>query len=287
MCHSAHQTRVPSAGSWHEAAVESVRLDYAVPMETRQHPRIQLPFEVEVAHPIFGRVRTVARDISESGLFVQMTPGALKEGSKLKVTILNAALIEHTPTPTVELEVARVADEGLGLRFINQTGRHLWQSVERLRRELAIGRDYFQVFQGAVIVNGEGKVLVAQQHGRWLFPGDFLVVGDDWANALTTFVSSEFGLENLIIEGPLQVDSGPERAAESATFSVFHRLSTTSTRAQLRTGSRYKHLRWVGRIAEVEELNFSHGLLRELALAVIDQTAAVPPRASAGGAGRS
>src|SRR4030095_5770984 len=159
------QERRPSAGSCSRVAVESLSLDYAVPMETRQHPRIQLPFEVEVAHPIFGRVRTIARDISESGLFIQMPPGALKEGSKLKVTILNAALIEHTPTPTVELEVARVADEGLGLRFINQTGRHLWQSVERMRQELAIGRDYFQVFQAGLIVNREAKLLVAQQHG--------------------------------------------------------------------------------------------------------------------------
>jgi PilZ domain len=255
-------------------------------METRQHPRIQLPFEVEVAHPIFGRVRTIARDISESGLFIQMPPGALKEGSKLKVTILNAALIEHTPTPTVELEVARVADEGLGLRFINQTGRHLWQSVERMRQELAIGRDYFQVFQAGLIVNREAKLLVAQQHGRWLFPGDFLVVGDDWAHALTTFLANEFGLEGLVIDGTVQVDSGPERAAvEGATFSVFHRLSTTSTRAQLRPESRYRHLRWVGRVAEVEELSFSHSLLRDLALHMIDQLSGTPTRV-AGGTGR-
>lgn len=252
-------------------------------MQTREHPRIQLPFEVEVAHPILGRVRTVARDISESGLFVQMPTTALKEGSKLKVTVLNAALIEHTPTPTVELEVARIADDGLGLRFINQTGRHLWQSVERMRRELAIGRDYYQVFQGALVVNREGKLLVAQQHGRWLFPGDFLVVGDDWSQALITFLETEFGLAELTLDSVLQVDSGPERAAESATFSVFHRISTTSTRAQLRTGSRYRHLRWVGRVAEVEELSFSHSLLRDLALVVIGHLPTGTSHAAAGG----
>ena len=255
-------------------------------METRQHPRIQLPFEVEVAHPIFGRVRTVARDISETGLFVQIPPGALKEGSKLKVTVRNAALIEHTPTPTVELEVARLTDDGLGLRFINQTGKHLWQSVERMRRELEIGRDYFQVFQGALIVNRENKLLVAQQHGRWLFPGDFLVVGQEWAQSLTKFLTAEFGLDNLVVDGTLQVDSGPERAIESATFSVFHRLTTTSTRAQLQPGSRYRHLRWVGRAAEVEELSFSHGLLRDLALHVIADLANDTARASAGGTRR-
>lgn len=255
-------------------------------METRQHPRIQLPFEVEVAHPIFGRIRTVARDISETGLFIQIPPGALKEGSKLKVTVLNAALIEHTPTPTVELEVARLAEDGLGLRFVNQTGRHLWQSVERMRRELEIGRDYFQVFQGALVVNGEGKLLVAQQHGRWLFPGDFLVVGEDWATALIQFLTTELGLEDLTIDGTLQVDSGPERAVESATFSVFHRLSTTSARAQLQPKSRYRHLRWVGRMAEVEELSFSHSLLRDLALHVIDQLGFDTTRASVAGARR-
>jgi len=247
-------------------------------METRQHPRIQLPFEVEVAHPILGRVRTVARDISESGLFVAMPSTALKEGSKLKVTILNAALIENTPTPTVDLEVVRIDDDGLGLRFLNQTGRHLWQSVTRMRDELEVGRDYFQVFQSALVVNPQAKLLVAQQHGRWLFPGTFLVVGEDWHVGLTRFIADEFALENLNIESVLQVDSGPERAAESATFSIFHRASTSSNRAQLRQGSRYRHLRWVSRIAEIDELSFSHPFLRNLALAALGHVTNEPER---------
>src|SRR3954452_14800998 len=38
--------------------------------DQRGSPRIQLPFEVELSHPSLGRIRTVARDISETGIFV-------------------------------------------------------------------------------------------------------------------------------------------------------------------------------------------------------------------------
>jgi hypothetical protein len=75
------------------------------------------------------------------------------------------------------MEVARVTEEGLGLKFTNRTSQHLWNSVDRLRQDLRLGHDYFQVFQGAAIVNHVGKLLVVQRHGKWLFPGEYLTVG--------------------------------------------------------------------------------------------------------------
>jgi len=241
-------------------------------MNSRQHPRIQLPFEVELAHPSIGKLRRVARDVSEGGVFVATEPCALKAGAKIKLTVLSAALVEATATPTIDMEVVRIVDDGLGLRFVNSTSEFLWNSVQRLRRELEIGRDYYQVFQGALVVNSERKLLVVQQHGKWLFPGDYLVVGDEWEPRITSFLTNELGLENLQLRDVLGVDSDPSTCAgESATFSVFHRFTTTSDRVRLRENSRYRQGRWVGRTLSLEELTFSHPMLRTLAIRAFER----------------
>ena len=55
-------------------------------MEQRTHPRIQLPLLVEVQHPSIGRRRCTARDVSEGGLFVQVSDHSINVGAKLKIT---------------------------------------------------------------------------------------------------------------------------------------------------------------------------------------------------------
>ncbi|HET6474357.1 MAG TPA: PilZ domain-containing protein [Pseudomonadales bacterium] len=240
--------------------------------DERESPRVQLPFEVELNHPSLGKIRTVARDISESGIFVRLSPTGLRAGAKVKVTVLNAALVESNPTPTVDMEVARVTEEGLGLKFTNRTSHHLWQSVDRLRRELQLGRDYFQVFQGAAIVNHQNKLLVVQRHGKWLFPGEYLTVGSAWEPELTEYLQRELGLDDLQFEDTLGIDSAPTMlAGENATFSVFHRYSSQSERVHLDDDARYRHAKWVSRAFSLEELTFSHPLLREIAALALER----------------
>jgi hypothetical protein len=244
-------------------------------MDSRQFPRIQLPIEVELTHPSIGKWRRIARDVSEGGVFVVSDSGPLRTGAKIKLTVLSAALVESTPTPTIDMEIVRITDEGLGLKFVNSTSQHLWSSVQHLRRELEIGRDYFQVFQGALVLNPQNKLLVVQQHGKWLFPGDYLTVGDDHAATLTGFLTTELGLEDLRLCDVVGVDSGAGgQASEGATFSVFHRFSSSSDRVRLRDGSRYRQGRWVGRTLSLEELTFSHPILRTLAVTAFDRAEA-------------
>jgi hypothetical protein len=230
---------------------------------------------VEVNHPSVGKVRCVARDISQSGMFVLLDPSGLRPGAKIKVTVLNVALVESSSTPTVDMEVTRVTSDGLGLKFANATSQHLWNSVERLREELRIGTDYFQVFQGAAIVNHFGKLLVVQRHGKWLLPGDYLKVGADWRDALTEFLAGELGIADLVFEDTLGVDSSPGiKVVENATYSVFHRFSSDAERVRLREQSRYKHAKWVSRNFSLEELTFPHPLLRTLASVALERAEA-------------
>ena len=258
-------------------------------MDSREYPRVQLPIEVDLLHPTIGKLRRIARDVSEGGVFVVTEPGTLRPGSHLKLTVVNTALVESTPTPTVDMEVVRVTQDGLGLKFVNSTSEHLWSTVQRLRRELQIGRDYFQVFQGALVINRQSKLLVVQQHGKWLFPGDYLEVGQDWKGGLTSYLQQELGLDDLVAHEVLGVDSAPgTQAGESATFSVFHRFSSANDRVRLREGSRYRQGKWVGRTMSLEELTFSHPVLRALAVAAFDRVAAErgrPPAAPAADAG--
>jgi hypothetical protein len=241
--------------------------------DERESPRIQLPFEVELSHPSLGKIRSVARDISETGIFVRLSPTGLRPGAKVKITVLAAALVESNPTPTIEMEVARVTEEGLGLKFANRTSQHLWQSVDRLRRELRLGQDYFQVFQGAAIVNHQNKLLVVQRHGKWLFPGDYLTVGSAWEPELTEYLKLELGVDDLAFEDTLGIDSAPNLlAGENATFSVFHRYSSQADRVHLREESRYRHAKWVSRAFSLEELTFADPRLREFAALALERT---------------
>lgn len=241
-------------------------------MDSREHPRIQLPFEVEVHHPSMGRARCIARDISEGGMFVTLAGSGIRPGSKVKVTVLASTLVEGTPTPTVTMDVVRAAEEGLGLSFSNRTSRHLWDSVVRQREELAIGRDYFQVFQAAVVVSPQSKVLVVQEHGRWLFPGTYLVVGQPWLDGLRRYLSSELGAKDLDFRETVDVDSGTDVIArERATLTLFHRFHCATAQAAPRSGGRYSRVRWIGRATTgLDELSFSHARLREIARRALD-----------------
>jgi hypothetical protein len=72
-----------------------------------------------------------------------------------------------------------------------------------------------------------------------------------------------------------RVDSATgTQAGESATFSVFHRFTPSDDRVRLREGSRYRQGRWIGRSMGLEELTFSHPVLRELAILAFERNEA-------------
>ncbi len=235
-------------------------------MQQRRHPRIQLPLLVELKHPTLGTLRCIARDISEGGVFVQLERPQIKPGAKLKLTLLSPVSVEATPTPTVDMEVKRVEADGLGLAFANTTGRHLWQSVERLRSELAIGRDYFQVHLSALVVNEANAILLVQQHGRWTLPGTYLVVGEDWREAAKRFLESTFNLAEVVVESVLTAtNEGDPNLPEAAVLEIYLDARADASRFKLCEDARYKDARWVDRRRSVEEATFVNELVRQLA----------------------
>ena len=240
-------------------------------MEKRQHPRIQIPLLVELSHPALGNVQTKARDVSEGGIFVYLDEPPVKVGSKLKLRLLTVLPTDTQPTPTVEVEVKRVTDEGLGLAFANRTGEHLWKSVERLRDELEIGRDYFQVHQSLALTHADKGVLVLQQNGKWLFPGYFLMVGENAMESARTFVHTELGLTLQSAPIPTSVDSVADVAvSEAAVYSVILTAAVASHAISLPENSAYKDWRWLNKPRELSDITFAVELQRMQASLLLD-----------------
>jgi hypothetical protein len=238
-------------------------------MERREHPRIQLPLLVELTHPSIGRRDCVARDISEGGVFVQLDAPGIRTGATVRLTLQNPNTIDTQPTPTVEMEVRRVEEAGLGLAFKNRTSRHLWESVERLRDELAVGRDYFQLHVAGLVMKETGRLLVVQQNGKWTFPGTYLVVGDNWRAALVRLLTDRFSLglaeEDLTVLS-LETES-TEAIPEAAVAKVFAIVEVDSSNFSFEPGDRYKDSRWLQNPRMIDELTFADDLTRRQARA--------------------
>lgn len=213
-------------------------------------------------------------------MFVYTDNPQIKPGAKVKLTVQNTLSVEAQPTPTVEMEVMRVESEGLALCFSNVAGRHLWQSVEQLRTELAIGRDYFQVHLNSLVINDANAMLLAQHHGKWTFPATFLRVGDDWQAALERFLRDEVGVEVSGFGTIVAINSvGHAELPEAAVLDVFVEVYTIGAKCKLGPGSRYRNLRWFDRRRDVEESTFASSQIRDLAIATLTRLVEEEPPA--------
>ena len=228
-------------------------------MEQREHPRIQIPLLVELSHPAIGSMRTTIRDASTGGVFVMLPKPDIKIGAKVKLRLVAVLPTDTQPTPTVELEVRRTTPEGLGLAFISKSAQHLWHTAQRLRSELAIGRDYFQLHQSIAINNDAKGLLLVQQNGKWMIPGLYLEVGQHSANAIEDYCRSQLGLFVTSRSiAPVAVDSAPDISlGEAATYSVVFCGHTESVEPTLAEHSNLRNWRWVARSRDLTEITFA------------------------------
>ncbi len=239
--------------------------------ERRRHPRVQLPLLVELQHPAIGRKRCTARDVSEGGLFVEVDEHPITVGAKLKLTLLNPNQVDQQPTPTVDMEVKRVEEHGIGLAFVNRTSRHLWESVQRLRSELEVGRDYFQIYLAALAMNEDGRLLLLQEHGRWTFPGHYLVVGENWREALAANLAQRFHLKTTHIQRIYDMSSSArDDLPEAAALKILVLVSVDDSDFALPEDTKQQNLRWIDRRRDIEEITFADELERGLAIEALD-----------------
>lgn len=233
--------------------------------DRREHPRIEVPLEVELDHPCTGRQRCRVRDVSEDGLFLEFPDHQLLPGARIRVVPVAPSLIGHDHCPTVELEITRTAADGIGTRFANRTGAYLFTSFRQRRASLVVGIDYFQVHIAALVTDAADRLLVVEDQGRWLFPGTFLVVGQSIEARLAGMLEAELGVELECVDPPIAtatIDGGV--APEGATLALFHPCRIRGE-TELQTASQYRRMRWLTAGKDPSDLVFADSELRRLA----------------------
>lgn len=228
----------------------------------REYPRISIPLLVEIKHPILGTHRTTAENISAGGLYVALPEDAqaasVKPQSRVKIRLLNASQIGPQATPTVEMIVTRSSATGLGLKFANETSRYLWESAERDRVELAVGRDYFQVHLSA-IVQRDARLLMVEERGHWVFPGCYLQVGESWQEVMSELLTVSLGLPDCVAIGPADIHNHNDPALPAiATLRVFYQFQASSAALKIPKGSQYRDFRWLDKARTLNDLTFAN-----------------------------
>ena len=241
-------------------------------MEKRQHPRILVPLVVELSHATLGTKLATAKDLSDGGVFVYLVDHALQDGANLQIRLKTELVGDTQNAPTVQTQVVRVDDDGIALTFKNRTAHHLWSSVERLRDELLIGRDFFQAYEAIVGCHPEMGILLVQQHGKWGFPGYYLEVDVEPQEARRKYMGEQFGAIDFADQGPMEVRTFYNQILpEASTLCVMHAVAIQNTRLKLAASSSYKDLRWVVRPKDINDLTVAHTWVRSVALAQLER----------------
>jgi hypothetical protein len=240
--------------------------------QKRAMPRIKLPLLVELTHPTLGTVVVTARDVSNGGLFVEMATVELLPGAQAKIKLRPLHVADFQHTPTVDVRVARVTEDGVALEFKNKTAQHLWTSVERLREELKVGRDYFQIYQIAVVLHSERGMLLMQKHGKWTFPGAYLEVPGQASDTLRHLCENELGITSAGYLKPLLTRTLTHASiSEASTFCIAYLVDTTEKQPH----PALKDWRWIRKAQEFSDLTVAFDLVREigeLVLSDLDST---------------
>ncbi len=253
----------------------------------REYPRISIPLLVELKHPILGTHQTTAENISAGGLFVTLPAEAradsVKPQSRVKIRLLNASQIGPQATPTVEMVVMRAEAGGLGLKFANQTSQFLWESAERKRVELTVGKDYFQVHLSALVQRNQ-KLLLVEERGHWVFPSCYLQVGETWQSVMSELLTVGLGIPDCIAIGPIDIHNtnNPSLPA-TATLRVFYRYQANTSKLALAKDSEYRNFRWIDKARTLDDLTFANAEDRR----VVEQQLAAWQQQSTGTGGSS
>ena len=227
---------------------------------------------VELNHITFGKVLTIARDVSEGGMFIVLDDANLSVGSQVRVRLMQVSSVDQHATPMVDAIVRRVEPVGIGVEFISVAGAHLWNSVQRRREELSVGSDYFQVHQSAAVQDERGLVLIVQQQGVWSLPGHYLKVGDEPSEALAAYFHEAFGLRVGVHDCIGQTTEHNPMAPEAAIYRTVYHVRVTDQKATMLPGLGYRSMRWLVSTKSTEDITFASPFDQAMVRAVFERS---------------
>lgn len=239
-------------------------------MEMRQHPRISVPLLVEISNAALGKRETTAKDLSDGGVFVYLDDHTLQIGTAVKIKLKTTHVSDTQTAPTVEANVVRVETDGVALAFKNKTAHHLWASVERLRDELVVGRDYFQAYEAFICQHAVKGILFVQQNGKWSFPGHFLKADTPIEQLRTFYLDANLGLSPSTSMELVGVENFSNPVLpESSTLCLVHRMEVSVTAITLPSESCFKDYKWVSREKDLRDLTVPQAWVRSAAEVIL------------------
>lgn len=85
-------------------------------MDKREAVRTPFKSRILITHDEIGSVETITKDISDTGVFLYLNGEFyLDLGSVIKAQVVG---LPGDDAPLLELEVVRIDDEGVGLKFV-------------------------------------------------------------------------------------------------------------------------------------------------------------------------
>ena len=224
----------------------------------------------EISHAALGLRETTAKDLSDGGVFVFLSDHALQIGATVKIKLKTTQISDTQTAPTVEAHIVRVETDGVALAFKNKTAHHLWASVEKLRDELMVGRDYFQAYAGLVCQHSTKGILFVQQNGKWSFPGHFLKANVVIEQLRASYLDVNLGLSSNSSMELVAVENFSNPALpESSTLCLIHRMEFSDSTITLPSGSCLKDYKWIAREKDLRDLTVPQDWVRRAAEAIL------------------
>lgn len=83
--------------------------------ENRRYPRIPVRCRVLISHDSFGELMVQTRDISDGGIFIVTNPDDMPPvGTQVRGQVQGMLM----DAPIVDMQIVRVEQGGLGLKFV-------------------------------------------------------------------------------------------------------------------------------------------------------------------------
>lgn len=229
--------------------------------ERRRATRRETPLFVALEHPQIGSVETFVGDLSEDGLFVMLRDSGLSGGARMKLTPRPADSGRHSHAPTLQVEVRRVSETGVGLTFVGSNARILWQRWLAVNANSpAVPPAGHRLFLALVLQEPDGRVLLGRSDRRWQLPALGLRERGDWRDAVAE-LAAQLSVEPALAATPevvelLEIEPADGEVEAAGRMHVIVRLTLQD--APPPNAASYEDLRWVGSVRETRELTFAH-----------------------------
>lgn len=124
----------------------------------------------------------------------------------------------------------------------------------------------YEVTEVAIVKHSQHGVLLLHSNRRqWHLPDSTISVDEEWDRGLQRGVETATGIDDLTIDSVLKIQNfGPGVVNEHPQYGVFFLCRTDTAEVKLEESVEDDDYCWVTDIAEIEDLEIFHPLIKDL-----------------------